>query len=237
MRTPGSNIVNGQIDDISTPERQRQIEALIEKLKPYKPTKIALECDIPETARNQEQYDGFLKKTYQLSKSETNQIGFRLARVGGLRKEAVFCVDWSDFSDDPALNYEKFAKEHVEFQPFLTVVYNKLKTDTNAKFENLRKLSVIEQIKYINRPAEIEREHEVYFDLMRIGQGKDYYGTNYIAWLYRRNLSIFDNIVRLTEGPNDRIFVVYGYGHMKLLNQFARESSFYDVESPLKYLK
>ena len=82
----------------------------------------------------------------------------------------------------------------------------------------------------------IEREHNAYFDLMRIGQDKDYSGTNYVGWIYRRNLTIFDNIIRLTV-PSDRIFVIYGYGHMKLLNQFARESGLYRVESPLEYLR
>ncbi|MGI9068450.1 MAG: DUF5694 domain-containing protein [Pyrinomonadaceae bacterium] len=43
--------------------------------------------------------------------------------------------------------------------------------------------------------------------------------------------------IRATGSPNDRILVVYGIGHAKLLNQFARESGFYNVESPLKYLE
>jgi hypothetical protein len=72
---------------------------------------------------------------------------------------------------------------------------------------------------------------------MRIGRGKEYVGASYVAWWYRRNLVILDNIVRLTDSPNDRILVVYGVGHAKLLTQFAKESGFYDVESPLNYLK
>lgn len=237
MRTPGNNIVNGNIDDISTPERQRQLEALVLDLSTYRPTKIAMECDVPETDKTREQYEQYRNGTYQLAKSETNQIGFRLASAAGLKKDALYCIDWSEDWDNPNLNYEKYAKEHAEFQPFLTSVYEKLKKDTDVKYDALRKLKVIEQMRFINKPSEIEREHEVYFDLMRISQGQDYYGTNYVAWIYRRNLSIFDNIVRTTAGPHDRIFVVYGYGHMKLLNEFARESGFYKVESPLTYLK
>jgi hypothetical protein len=48
---------------------------------------------------------------------------------------------------------------------------------------------------------------------------------------------ILTNIIRLTDSPSDRILVVYGAGHNKLLNQLAKESDFYTVESPLKYLK
>jgi pheromone shutdown protein TraB len=48
---------------------------------------------------------------------------------------------------------------------------------------------------------------------------------------------ILTNIIRLTDSMDDRILVVYGAGHNKLLNQLAKESDFYTVESPLKYLK
>ena len=33
MGTPGNNVINGKVDDISTPERQKQIVELVEKLK------------------------------------------------------------------------------------------------------------------------------------------------------------------------------------------------------------
>ena len=71
---------------------------------------------------------------------------------------------------------------------------------------------------------------------MRIGRGKEYVGANYVSWWYRRNLTIFDNIIRITDAPSDRIVVIYGAGHAKLLTQFAQESGFYKVDNPLKYL-
>ena len=50
-------------------------------------------------------------------------------------------------------------------------------------------------------------------------------------------MKILANIVRITDSPNDRILVIYGIGYAKLLNQFAKESGFYKVENPLKYLQ
>lgn len=72
---------------------------------------------------------------------------------------------------------------------------------------------------------------------MRIGRDKEYIGANYFSWWYGRNMQILTNIVRITDSMNDRILVVYGAGHAKLLNQLATESGFYNVESPLKYLR
>jgi hypothetical protein len=98
-------------------------------------------------------------------------------------------------------------------------------------------LPVTDQLILLNQPERIEKSHKIYYDIMRIGRGKEYIGANYVSWWYRRNLTILDNIIRLTDSPSDRIMVVYGSGHLKLLTQFAGESDFYTVESPLKYLK
>lgn len=235
MGTPGKNVVNGKVDDVSSPERQKQIVELVAKLKKFKPTKIVVECDLEKDAKTQEIYNQYLAGSYQLSKNETNQIGFRLAKESGLKK--VYCVDWSDFWDDPAINYEKYAAKDAEMDGFLKGVYRNLKKEVDAEHEKLFTLSVIDQLVFLNQPERIESNHKIYFDLMRIGRGKEYNGANYVAWWYRRNLTILDNIIRLTDSPNDRILVVYGSGHLKLLTQFAKESDFYNVESPLRYLE
>jgi len=235
MGTPGNNVVNGKVDDVTTPERQKQIVKLIERLKNFKPTKIVVECDLEDDAKTQEIYGRYLSGSYQLSKNETNQIGFRLAKASGHKK--VYCVDWSDFWDDPSINYEKYASKDAELESFLKGVNRNLKKEVDAEHEKLFTLPVIDQLVFLNQPGRIEKDHKVYFDLMRIGRGKEYIGANYVSWWYRRNLTILDNIIRLTDSPNDRVLVIYGYGHLKLLTQFAKESDFYNVESPLKYLK
>jgi len=235
MGTPGNNVINGKVDDISTPERQKQIVELVEKLKKFKPTKIAVECDVEDDAKTQEFYDKYLSGKYELTKNETNQIGFRLAK--DLDHKKVYCVDWGIFPDDPLYNYEKYAAKDAELDKFLKDVYRKLKEKSDAESERLFKLSVADQFILINQPDRIEKDHQGYFDLMRIGLRAEYVGANYLSWWYGRNMKILTNIIRITDSPNDRILVVYGVGHAKLLNQFAKESDFYTVESPLKYLK
>jgi hypothetical protein len=38
MGTPGNNVVNGKVDDVSSPERQKQMVQLVAKLKQFNPT-------------------------------------------------------------------------------------------------------------------------------------------------------------------------------------------------------
>jgi hypothetical protein len=235
MGTPGNNVVNGKVDDVSSPERQKQMVQLVAKLKQFNPTKVVVECDLEDGPKTNGLYDKYLSGSYQLSKNETNQIGFRLAKE--LSHKKVYCVDWSDFWDDPAINLWKYAAKDAELDSFRKGVELNLKKEVEAEHEKLFTLSVIDQLIFLNQPKRIEQAHEVYFDYMRIGRGKEYIGANYVSWWYRRNLTILDNIIRITDSPQDRILVIYGAGHLKLLTQFARESGFYNVESPLRYLR
>ncbi len=235
MGTPGNNVVNPKVADITIPERQKQIVELVEKLKKFKPTKIVVECDLEDDAKTQEIYNQYLSGSYQLTKNETNQIGFRLAKVSGHKK--VYCVDWSDFWDDPAINYIKYASQDAELDGFLKGLNQKLRQEIDTEFEKLYTLPITDQLILLNQPDRIEKSHKVYYDIMRIGRGKEYAGAGYLSWWYRRNMVILTNIIRLTDSPKERILVIYGYGHLKLLTQFAKESGFYTVENPLKYLE
>lgn len=235
MSATTTNIVNNQVDDITSPERQKQVVQLVEKLKKFKPTKIAVECDIEDDAKVQENYNQYLSGNRQLSKNETNQIGFRLAK--DLRHKKVYCVDWGIFPEDQLYWYEKYAAKDAELNDFVKKVHEEIKKESNAETEKLRTLSITDQLIHLNQPERYEKNHQIYFEIMRIGRGSEYVGANYLSWIYGRNMKILNNIIRMTDSMDDRILVVYGNGHNKLLNQFAKESEFYTVESPLKYLK
>lgn len=235
MSATTTNVVNNQIDDITSSERQKQVVELVERLKKIKPTKIAVECDIEDDAKTQENYNQYISGNRQLSKNETNQIGFRLAKE--LIHEKVYCVDWGIFPEDQLYWYEKYAAKDAELNNFLKAVYEDIKKESDAETKKLRTLSVTDQLIFLNQPVRWDKSHQIYFEIMRIGRGQEYVGANYLSWLYGRNMKIFNNIIRITDSMDDRILVVYGNGHSKLLNQFAKESGFYNVESPLRYLK
>lgn len=48
----GSHIVNLRVSDVTTPERQREIEAIVEKLAAFRPTRVAVEWPASEQARS-----------------------------------------------------------------------------------------------------------------------------------------------------------------------------------------
>jgi hypothetical protein len=235
MGTPGSHVVNPEVADVTTPARQKQMVKLVERLKKFKPTKIVVECDLEADAKVQEFYNQYLAGTRELSKNETDQIGFRLAKE--LNHKRVYCVDWGIFPEDQLYWYEKYAAKDAELNNFLKGVYADLKKESDAENEKLVKLSVTDRLILLNQPEQAEKSHQRYFEFMRIGRGAEYVGANYLSWWYGRNMKILVNLIRITDSMDDRILAVYGNGHNKLLNQLAKESDFYTLESPLKYLE
>lgn len=186
MGTPGTNVVNPEVADVGAPLRQRQMVELVERLKKFRPTKIVVECDSEDDAKTQVAYEKYVSGNYQLSKNETNQIGFRLAKELGHKK--VYCVDWSDFWDDPSVNYLKYAAKDPELDAFLKQWQSNLKKEIDAEYAKLLPLTIVDQLAYVNRPDQIDKDNQRYFDQIRIGRGNEYVGAAYVAWWYRRNL-------------------------------------------------
>ena len=235
MAPTTSNVINIDVDDVTTADRQAQMQELVERLERFDATKVALECDFEDTEAVSERYRAYLAGEQGLGRSEAHQIGFRLARSSGL--DRVHCIDWSVFPDDPLVNYETYARRHPELQRYLEDMYAGNRGEAERKAENIASRTIIENLIAMNRPESMEADHRRYFRILRIGRGDEYAGANYLAWWYERNLKILANLLRITESQDDRIFVVYGAGHAMLLNQLARESGFYAVESPLAYLR
>ncbi len=93
LANPGADTFNRKMDDVLAPKRQRELEQLTQQLTEFKPTKVALEIDEERSdADVQEKYQGYLNGTYELTRSEGDQIGFRLAKQMGHSK--VYCVDY-----------------------------------------------------------------------------------------------------------------------------------------------
>src|SRR5256885_6220306 len=79
MANPGHDIFNMKADDVLAPKRQAEIAELIEVLKRFNPTKIAIESDAG-TDRIPKRFADYLAGKYELTANEIDQIGLRLQK-------------------------------------------------------------------------------------------------------------------------------------------------------------
>ena len=213
MANPGHDIYNMHVDDVQSPKRQQEIAQLIEVLKRFRPTKIAIEAEVGSKRVTQE-YPAYLTGKYALSNNEIDQIGYRLAKELGHR--VVYAVDVDgDFPMQRVINYAKANGRTAKFDSIGA------RTGARVKAENdfLLSHTVLETLEYMNSDSMVARSVAEYFAMVPFGEPWEYAGSDLLASWYQRNIRIYRNIVALAESPNDRILVIYGAGHLGWLRQ------------------
>ena len=211
MANPGHDIHNMQADDVLAPKRQQEIAQLIEVLKKFHPTKIAIESVGNYRVK---QYSDYVAGQYTLSSNEIEQIGFRLAKELG--HHTIYPVDEDgDFPWEPLVNYAKANGLGEKFDAIEARNAAQVKDDDNF----LRSHAVLETLQYMNSDSMAARGIASYYAYVPYGDRFDYAGPNLLAAFYQRNIRIYHNIVKLIESPSDRILVIYGASHLGWLQQ------------------
>lgn len=230
MNNPGHDVLNVHWDDVLTEKRHKEMREFVNLLKRFKPTKIAVEANFG-SVRLDEKYSQYRRGEYQLTRNEVDQIGLRLAKE--LNHQKIYGVDDESELDSLGRAFE-FAKANNQ-QPIVDQALDIAKRQVAEINKLVQKTTVTEVHKFLNDQQNIDESHQVYMTLLRIGKDKQYPGVDANADWYKRNLTIFANIIRITESKDDRILVIFGAGHAKLLQEFIEDSGEYELERAGKY--
>jgi hypothetical protein len=213
MANPGHDIYNMQADDVRSGKRQQEIAQLMDVLKKFNPTKIAIESDVYRD-KAPKQYADYLAGKYTLSQNEIDQIGYRLAKELG--HKTIYPVDVDgDFPMERVINFAK-AKARSEKLDALNSGWG---TQVKEQDAYLKSHTVLEMLEYMNSDTRAAHDLALYFALVPYGEPGDYAGPDLLALWYQRNIRIYHNIVNLADSPNERILVIYGAGHLAWLRQ------------------
>lgn len=102
--------------------------------------------------------------------------------------------------------------------------------------EFIKNNTVREILRHLNDPRCISNEHSnLYLHLAQVRSIYTYYGVDMLTEWYRRNLYILGNLQSIAE-PGDRILVIYGAGHCKVLQNLVRDYNKFELVDILKYL-
>ena len=231
MSNPGADRFNLESDDVLSPERQTEIEDVVELLSAFEPTVVALESPWGDTT-NAADYQSWLDGGHELRRKEEEQIGFRLARRVGL--QTVFPVDARIGLPDSLLMVT------MEVDPSLGRHLAEIEPYGEAAMalmgEMLSDLTIGEFLWEMNSPEGLAANHTTYFRFfMPIVAENSYGGADYVAVWYKRNLRIAANIGRISEA-GDRVFLIIGQGHAPILRQVLTDWPRFCLEDPLAYL-
>lgn len=215
-------IANSNQIDILSPNRQKELEEVLDKLGQFNPSVICLESDSQQ--KLDQRYQDFLDGKGPVSRSEVVQVGFKLGQR--LRHKRVYAVDagaWGqEAADDPAIKsmWEAVRNNAKSLDP-LQAAYNRWYSyqDQYAKAHALREALLLH-----NDDDVLNRMLGQYY----IGTFKNpnpQVGPDKLSiWWINRNLRIFHKILQVASQPGMRILVVFGQGHIPLLRDAFRDS-------------
>jgi len=207
--------------DVLEPGFQQEIGLIVNKIAVFKPTIIVIERQPSEQQHTDSIFAQYLRGNYQLKRNEEEQIGFRLAKSLGIKK--LYCVDeWGNFNN--RIDSIIFGKDSIAAARFENFFENN--PDSLKRF-NIKPVfktkGIIAALQQANDEMNIKKSLGDYLvGLFKYeSREHDFTGVDFETgrW-FSRNLKIFRNIQRINTGPSDRILIIYGAGHLNLLNYF-----------------
>lgn len=215
MANPGRDVFNTEADDVLAPERQAEIAQLVEVLKRFRPTKVAVERDFNNDAVAR-RYDEYRAGERELSRDETQQIGFRLAAELG--HETVYPVDVDgEFPWPRLVDYAKANGLNEEFQALLTEARER----AEAQSAYLASHTILETLLFMNADEQVEEDVGFYYRGVHFGEPWNWAGADLLTSWFERNIRIHSNVVDLVDSPEERIVVIFGAGHLGWLREFV----------------
>jgi uncharacterized protein DUF5694 len=208
MANPGRDIFNMQADDVLAPKRQAEIADVVEALKKFRPSKIAVESDVA-TDSAPKLYLDYLAGKQELTRDETQQLGFRLARELG--HKTIYPVDTDgDFPFQRVIDYARASGRSKELDALMGEVGAMVK----AQDDYLHSHTVLETLLYMNSDEKVARDVGYYYREAIFGEPRDWVGADLITEWFRRNARIYANVMKLIDSPDERVLVIFGAGHL-----------------------
>lgn len=226
----------------SEPRRQKEIEAVRQRLLKIKPSIICVEFPPRWQKEMDSVYAAYCNgKLLNIDGYEADgelvQLAFELGKRLGLKK--ITAVDAKAMS---ALNDDKLYEEYEKVAPkndSLFTYWDNLYYKKSAFEDSLRhRWTTLEFLRFINTDKHNSKTLGRWLITTRHGNytypiGADQFITKY----FNRNARIYSNIQRSIKSNDDRVLVIYGNTHMSILKQLFSSSPIYELVPIESFLK
>ncbi len=233
---PGLDTHNIQVDSVLTPDKQAQIQAVANALIRFRPTKVMVERQSDAADLATSAYARFTPAELAKVPNEIDQIGFRIAKMAGLK--TVEGIDEQTGPGEPDYYpYDKLQETASRFgQTSRLDSANAPIKAWLAKFERDQKTQTVAQLLIRVNSDPNYTSMDTYYSWLAVGDKDTQTGADLAAGWYLRNAKIFGKLMHVVR-PGDRVLVVYGAGHGYWLRHFAERTPGFRFVDPIPYLK
>jgi hypothetical protein len=222
MSNPGLDSLNMEADDVLSDRRQAEMIDLVNRLAQFNPDKMLVEGPYGDEGIKS-RYAAYLAGEHELTRNETEQIGYRLARQLG--HDGVYPIDYPMFQDDTALGFYK--AYHPKLEDDSAAIREGWKKDSAVSEEKLRSGTIAEYLHYANDSEYWAFALDSRFAMqtsIRYALYDQYAGADLLTSWYKRNLRMLTNIHRSLDDDDERALLLVGSGHNKILWDFIDTS-------------
>ncbi|MGB3543844.1 DUF5694 domain-containing protein [Rubrivirga sp.] len=223
------------VPDVLVPERQAELDDLVERLAAFAPQHVGVEWVWgEEDARADSLYAAYLASGgLSDDADEAVQVGFRLARRLGL--DGVQPIDFPrDPLSTPIREYVARGGEIKHTMDYNQLIPDRLRVDEDSL---IRAVSLVDYYTWLNDDSALRGNHFQMFMALGAGQDADYPGPNKLTAWYGRNVNMVHHILRTVRPGDERVFVVVGAGHVRSMRHMLDEAPHFCPVSPLPYLE
>lgn len=204
--------------DVLSPQRQQELTELLDVVMRFKPNKLCVET---QGGWLMHEYHEYRKAERKLGRNEFYQIGFRM--MDRAKLDTMYAVDAR-----PLVLDLYNGADSLRYKPWLDSLYDGwsfggedlLSQRYDAWYDATDKAkkhnTLLDIFLAMNDDHALDRDYGAYLNGYFKLPGHRGADVHAIHW-YSRNLRIYRNIQDITTGPEDRILVVFGAGHMGIL--------------------
>ncbi|HEY5545319.1 MAG TPA: DUF5694 domain-containing protein [Gemmatimonadaceae bacterium] len=233
---PGRDVIKQDIDDVLTPQRQRELEDLATRLAAWSPDRIAVEWPWSFADSTRARYDRFRAGTLAPNRNEVVQIGYRLAaRLGHAGVHPIDDDSFLDLSD----SLRAIDQRRPEFKRTRDSIVAILQARTDSVNAWMRQATIVQHLRRLNTDEALHNGNSLgmFGGYLAAGEGANYGGPQFLARWYERNFNMAHNLTRLLQPGVRRILVIVGAGHVPPLRNILDEAPQFCPMSPLSVLR
>lgn len=235
MDNPQADLVNVRADDVLAPQRQAELATVAEALAKFKPTVVAVERATAAPGYVDEHYARFSDHDLTAQRDERVQLGYRVARVAGLR--TVHGIDEQSSPGEPEyFPFDKVqASARARGQDAALAAWLEQAGRTVAKFGDSQDQSTVAELLRAANDEHGLADASLYYALLGMDAGEDQPGAELLGYWYMRNAKIVAKLSDIVR-PGDRALVLFGAGHKHWIEQIARGMPGIEIVDATRYL-
>lgn len=249
MDNPGLDVENVDADDVLADRRQAELRGLVDRLADWNPDGVAVERPHDRADEVNDRYREYRSgdRAYDREeafpaphpdrndpvtecRSEVVQVGFRLAdRLG---HDRVAAIDEHPAEPDA----DPFADRDVDSARKTTAPRPDPEEMQREADERLASATIPEYLAWMNTEAKLRENHDLMFDAGIRAADAPFGSPTALAYWYDRNLRMVHHLWRTMAADDDRVLLVVGSGHVRVLRHLLDEAPMFCPASPRPHL-